>query len=127
MDTFRLEILSLYNGDGTFGVRPADTSRFGMSKTGRTMGEAWRRATSIAPQASFPHSRYPGRKQHRESFLPPVRQGHRESLSPAFRRSVRGMLKTTPGVVLGGRLSRGQKGLPVLFLGVCFFGGFPRG
>lgn len=45
MDTFRPEILSLWNGDGTFGVRPADTSRFGMSNTDRTMGEAWRTAT----------------------------------------------------------------------------------
>ena len=45
MSEFRLEYLSLYNGDGTFGVRPADTSRFGMSNTDRTMGSAWRTAT----------------------------------------------------------------------------------
>ncbi len=45
MTEFRLEFLSLYNGDGTFGVRPADTSRFGMSNTDRTMGVAWRTAT----------------------------------------------------------------------------------
>ncbi len=42
---YRLEILSLWNGDGTFGVRPADTSRFGMPNTDRSMGEAWRTAT----------------------------------------------------------------------------------
>ena len=45
MDAFRMELLSLHNGDGTFGVRPADTSRFGMPNTDRTMGVAWRTAT----------------------------------------------------------------------------------
>jgi len=45
MNEFRLEFLSLHNGDGTFGVRPADTSRFGMPNTDRTMGPAWRTAT----------------------------------------------------------------------------------
>ncbi len=45
VNQFRLEFLSLQNGDGTFGVRPADTSRFGMSNTDRTMGVAWRTAT----------------------------------------------------------------------------------
>lgn len=45
MREFQLEFLSLHNGDGTFGVRPADTSRFGMSNTDRTMGAAWRTAT----------------------------------------------------------------------------------
>lgn len=43
--TFRTEILSLFNGDGTFGVRPADTSRSGLPNTDRTMGSAWRTAT----------------------------------------------------------------------------------
>jgi hypothetical protein len=43
--TFRTEILSLWNGDGTFGVRPADTSRVGFPNTDRTMGVAWRTAT----------------------------------------------------------------------------------
>ncbi|MEN8151596.1 MAG: DUF6288 domain-containing protein [Planctomycetota bacterium] len=43
--TFRTEILSLWNGDGTFGVRPADTSRSGFPNTDRTMGVAWRTAT----------------------------------------------------------------------------------
>jgi len=42
---FRTEILSLWNGDGTFGVRPADTSRVGFPNTDRTMGVAWRTAT----------------------------------------------------------------------------------
>jgi len=42
---FRTEILSLWNGDGTFGVRPADTSRVGFPNTDRTMGLAWRTAT----------------------------------------------------------------------------------
>jgi hypothetical protein len=42
---FRIEILSLANGDGTFGVRPADTSRSGLGNTDRTMGPAWRTAT----------------------------------------------------------------------------------
>ena len=42
---FRTEILSLHNGDGTFGCRPADTSRFGLGNTDRTMGVAWRTAT----------------------------------------------------------------------------------
>ena len=42
---FRTEMLSLWNGDGTFGIRPADTSRVGFPNTDRTMGVAWRTAT----------------------------------------------------------------------------------